>query len=51
MEDLLTGADPLGRRRPRLAALVLARPDDHVRRFLGADGWITQSMGQPFWVE
>lgn len=43
MEDMRSGASPLGRLRRRLAALIFARPDDYIRRFLGDDGWIARA--------
>ncbi len=43
MEDMLTGATSRGRIRRGLASLILARPDDYARRFLGEDGWIARA--------
>jgi hypothetical protein len=43
MQELAAGATPEARRRRRIAALVLARPDAYVAEFLGEDGWIARA--------
>jgi hypothetical protein len=43
IEEIHTGSTARGRRRRRLARLILGRPDAYFERFLGADGWIARA--------
>jgi len=43
LEDMRAGTSVRGRLRRGLAALILARPDAYLARFLGDDGWIARA--------
>jgi hypothetical protein len=43
MEDLVEPVTALGRRRRRLAGLILARPEEYAGRFLARGGWIERA--------
>ena len=43
LEDMAAGATPLGRRRRRIAQMILLDPDAYLGRFFGADGWLARA--------
>jgi hypothetical protein len=43
LEDMAAGTTKLGRRRRRIAKMILLDPDAYIGRFFGADGWLARA--------